>query len=390
MDSLKLLDDEIKKIDIEKLLYAFYKESYEDNIQSWYTLRRELEDELKRTKGKLNKEFIQEELKDVEELYAKAPKPEDLKMTQELIKTIRDYITDQVLIILTDICENILQGEYKPYLWKDSPDMKIRKGGAVFVHFKAKAKFLEIIDDLAETIARQAGRFMPKSRIVTQDHIERASKIITEKKIELDNLRKIIKEEIERAMSREYWSKRSGGIEPLKKILATTETKAIDIAEIKREILETAEDELVKEMIEFVKQEREQRYFYRETIDILDDFLVRKFLIKKFGPITRYEFAELLEDDEQVRTKMDRVTSVVRDRLNEEKRRSLAKQKEILPKLVNECVEWVKMLGIRSSFKKEHVRTFLIEKNIELSPTMVDALYDSVRTKLQKRSSGGF
>lgn len=398
MDPLKLLDDEIKKLDIEKLLYAFYKESYEDNIQSWHTLRRELEDELKRAKGKLNKELIREELKDVEELFAKAPKPEDLKMTQELIKTIRDYITEQVLIILTDICENILQGEYKPYLWKDSPDMKIRKGGAVFVHYRAKAKFVEIINDLAETIARQAGRFIPlKTGIATQDHIKMASKIITEKKIELDSLKKIIREEIERVLPSypKVMGREIKEDQTFEEVIM--ESEAIDIEEIKKKIFETPEDELVEEMIEFIKEKYEDRRYFGTYRDIPIDILTRPydFLIKKFKldlptySMVRHQLRNLLDFDDQIRTKMNRVASIVRDRLNEEKRRKeverLAKEKEILPKLVNECVEWVKMLGIRGSFKKEHVHTFLIEKNIELLPTMVDALYDSVRTKLSKK-----
>jgi len=399
LDPLKLLDDEIKKLDIEKLLYAFYKERYEDTIEAWHSWREKLEDELKRAEGKLNKDLIQEELNDIEELFAKAPKPEDLEITQELIKTIRDYITDQVLIILTDICENILQGEYKPYLWEESPDIKIREGGAVFVHFRAKAKFVEIINDLAETIARLAGRFIPlKTGIAHEAHIKEASKIVVEKNIALDDLREIIREEMKRVITTYLglWIKEGQReIQTFEREISeeTTDDKAIDIEELRNKILDIPEEELAKEMIAFAKEEYEKHLSIYKR-DIPTDLLIRPyaFLIEKFGLPVGHESIEqlrnLLEIDDQVRTKMDKVVSTVRDRLNEEKRRKeverLAKEKEMLPKLVDECVEWAKALGLKY-LKKEHVRTFLTEKNIELSQTMMDALHSSVYTKLLKK-----
>lgn len=42
----------------------------------------------------------------------------------------------------------------------------------------------------------------------------------------------------------------------------------------------------------------------------------------------------------------------------------------MLPKLIEECVKWAKALGL-TYLKKEYVRTFLAEKNIELSPTIL-------------------
>ena len=186
-------------------------------------------------------------------------------------------------------------------------------------------------------------------------------------------------------------------IEVFKKRMVEQEVTAeetIDMEEVRKKILEIPEEELVEEMIGYAKEEYEKHYAHLDVFRMNISMWLHSFLIKRLGLsedsfIIRDQLRGLLDLDDEIHAKLSRVVTAVRHKLEEERRRKeierLTKEKEMLPKLVEECVKWAKALGL-TYLKKEHVRTFLAEKNIELSPTILDALHSTAYRKLLKKS----
>ncbi len=186
-------------------------------------------------------------------------------------------------------------------------------------------------------------------------------------------------------------------IEVFKKRMVEQEVTAeetIDLEELRKKILEIPEEELVEEIIGYAKEEYEKHYAHLDVFRMNIPMKLHSFLIKRLGLsedsfIIRDQLRRLLDFDDEIHAKLSRVVSAIRHKLEEEERRReierLTKEKEMLPKLVEECVKWAKALGL-TYLKKEHVRTFLAEKNIELSPTILDALHSTAYRKLLKKS----
>jgi len=401
----RVLDEEIGKLNLEKLLYVFYKEIYNDLVPFWQSMKENLEEELAKTNGEFTKKVIRKELDELNRLYIFTPKPEDLKITGEMLNIVKAHITDCILTVLTDVCENMLQGELQPYLWKESPSAKLMKTGALFIHYTAKEKFAEIIDDVVNAIVRSLEKNMPETGIIDDRHIVEAAKVVDEKRISLDDLRWVVRSEVNRAISRLWWVMESW-VESLKGTFdygANDEIEDIEsmgdeqtnLKEIKEKILELPEKELVEEMVAFAKEKIERnRHIYGKYVSVEKAVDPIAFLIEKFDLSSGYNSFELVKNlknllnDEEIRVKMDNIISSAKQKLKEETRRDflrrLSKEREMLPRLVDECVEWARSLGLKY-LKKEHVQTFLAEKNIELSQTMLDALHSSAYTKLLKK-----
>jgi len=85
--------------------------------------------------------------------------------------------------------------------------------------------------------------------------------------------------------------------------------------------------------------------------------------------------------------KIEKVEARVRQRLEQERlkkeKEQIEKERAILPKLIEECLEWAKKNQIRK-VTKSNIDFFLTEKEIELTKTSRDALYNQVNFKLQR------
>jgi hypothetical protein len=129
-------------------------------------------------------------------------------------------------------------------------------------------------------------------------------------------------------------------------------------------ILEKSEKELVEEALEFVKKEfGEETPTHRAT----DLFWESK-------GIRRYT------SDANLRLKIEKVEALVRQKLEQGQ---LKREKDILQKLVKECLEWASENELRK-VTKSNVDYFLTEKGVQLSKTSKDALYNQVNFKLRK------
>lgn len=129
-------------------------------------------------------------------------------------------------------------------------------------------------------------------------------------------------------------------------------------------ILEKSEKELAEEALEFVEKEfGEETPPHRAT----DLFWESK-------GIRRYT------SDASLRLKIEKVEALVRQKLEQEQ---MKHEKEILQKLVKECLEWARENELRK-VTKSNVDYFLTEKGVQLSKTSKDALYNQVNFKLRK------
>ncbi|MEM3787060.1 MAG: hypothetical protein QXZ59_06720 [Nitrososphaeria archaeon] len=107
---------------------------------------------------------------------------------------------------------------------------------------------------------------------------------------------------------------------------------------------------------------------------------------EKSIPTTGYHGLELFWENKginkwmlepKLRFKVEKVEALV-----EQKR--IEKEKELLPKLVEECLKWAQDNGL-SRITKSNIDYFLIEKNIELTRTSRDVLYNKVNFILQRK-----
>jgi len=89
----------------------------------------------------------------------------------------------------------------------------------------------------------------------------------------------------------------------------------------------------------------------------------------------------------KLRFKIEKVEAIVRQRLEQEhlkkEKEQIEKERATLPKLIEECLEWAKKNQIRKA-TKSNIDFFLTEKEIELTKTSRDALYNQVNFKLQR------
>lgn len=75
---------------------------------------------------------------------------------------------------------------------------------------------------------------------------------------------------------------------------------------------------------------------------------------------------------------MEKVSSIVERKLE-------AKEKETLPQLIKDCIEWAKENGLKK-ITKSNINGFLAEKEVNLSFSNKDILYNRVNLKLKNLS----
>jgi hypothetical protein len=137
-------------------------------------------------------------------------------------------------------------------------------------------------------------------------------------------------------------------------------------AEVQRQVLSKSNDELAYEVVSFLRKE------FPEGIDPVSSWRATQLFWEKKG----LRFA----DDPALRLKMQKVDALVRKKMEKQQ---IEKEKQILPKLVEKCVKWAMENNLKR-VTKSNFDYFLTEKEIQLSRTSKDALYNQVNFMLQK------
>ncbi|MFA5015369.1 MAG: hypothetical protein WC549_07505 [Actinomycetota bacterium] len=90
---------------------------------------------------------------------------------------------------------------------------------------------------------------------------------------------------------------------------------------------------------------------------------------------------------DSIRSKIDRAERIVQKKWEKEivnrERDRFQKEKESLPKLIEECVQWVKQNGFKKVTQSD-ISTFLLEKNIDILKETKTMLYSKVNLLLKE------
>lgn len=84
--------------------------------------------------------------------------------------------------------------------------------------------------------------------------------------------------------------------------------------------------------------------------------------------------------DPKVELKMEKAESLARNKLQQ---KTLKREKELIPKLVEECAEWARKNGLKK-LTKSSLELFLSEKEQALSRMSKDMIYNKVNLILAK------
>jgi hypothetical protein len=138
--------------------------------------------------------------------------------------------------------------------------------------------------------------------------------------------------------------------------------------EVASDFMEKSEEELDNELIEFMKKEfpsADQRSFYAAT----DIFWRSKGVETHMFP-----------KDPNIDLKVEKAKSLARLKLEQE---TQEREKEVVPKLTDECVDWAKQNQLRK-VTKTNVDYFLTEKGQTPSKTSRDAIYNKANMLLAR------
>lgn len=165
-----------------------------------------------------------------------------------------------------------------------------------------------------------------------------------------------------------FWQKKGlpyGFVEDPEIKIKIRKVEMIAQQKLSSDILEKPDEELTNEALDFIKKQfKDAPVPYRATELFWESKGIRRFT-----------------SDTRLRLKMDKVESMVRQKLEEEQ---VEREKEILPGLIDECLKWATRNQLRK-LTKSNVDYFLTEKGAQLSRTTKDALYNQVNFKLAKR-----
>lgn len=134
--------------------------------------------------------------------------------------------------------------------------------------------------------------------------------------------------------------------------------------------LKESEEELVAQLIEFFKKE----YPEHEIKSTFPHDISRLFWASK-GLDSVFLF------NSSTRLKVDAVEMKAYEKLNQER---VQKEKELLPKLIEKCLEWARGQGLKK-VSRSNVSFFLSESEVKVTPTTRDILYSKVNLELIKK-----
>lgn len=133
-----------------------------------------------------------------------------------------------------------------------------------------------------------------------------------------------------------------------------------------KELNENPPNELAKEMVEFA---------YKEFSDSLTSFY------KVADAFWESKGLNFIGADAKNRIKMERVNQIAE---KEVMNALVNKEKEQLPKIIENCVSWAKENGF-NKLTRSTMQAFLLEKGLDLTSLTQDALYIRVNFELKKK-----
>jgi len=137
-----------------------------------------------------------------------------------------------------------------------------------------------------------------------------------------------------------------------------------------KEIEEKTVEELSQEMIKYCKEEFPEVFEDVKNIrNMQESFWLEMGIENIYGL------------DPKLRLKIGKVNEKVEREILEEKKK---KEQEILPKLVEECVEWARELGL-NKVTKTNIHAFLDEKGISLTSPSKESLFVRVNNLLKTK-----
>ncbi len=146
---------------------------------------------------------------------------------------------------------------------------------------------------------------------------------------------------------------------------------------LEKHIENTPVEELANEILDYAKKENisiehVSNNLYRTThaTPIMDAFLAEKKIDR---------FRSLLTS--KTRVKLDRVTEFIESRALQ---KIHSEEKETIPPLTKECVEWAKQNGF-NKLTRANLNAFLSEKDQKISSHSQDILYTRVNSELKKK-----
>lgn len=137
-----------------------------------------------------------------------------------------------------------------------------------------------------------------------------------------------------------------------------------------KEIKEKSKEQLAEEM---------EKYINKEFPEALEDEIVLDQAQSSFWAEKGLE--RIYDLEPKIRIKLERVNEVIKKKILEQIRQ---KEKELLPKLVQECIKWAKEQGLKK-VNKTNIAYFLNEKGIRLTSPSEDSLYMKVNFELKKK-----
>jgi hypothetical protein len=85
----------------------------------------------------------------------------------------------------------------------------------------------------------------------------------------------------------------------------------------------------------------------------------------------------------EIQLKMSKIDMLVEKAQTDEQKTRMLKERQQLPSLVNECVEWAKLNELKSLLVRD-VKTFTLEKDLDLLRETEGALCSMANTRLKK------
>ena len=140
--------------------------------------------------------------------------------------------------------------------------------------------------------------------------------------------------------------------------------------EVLTELTDTTESDLAHEILEY----------FISRFGLLEDSYQRwnrsiNIFLEEKGIGTMYLLPPML------RFKLEAAKELAREKFEEER---FNKERELIPQIVDECIEWSKEKGL-TRLIKANLGYFLLEKSYKLSDSTVNIVYNEVNIKLKSR-----
>lgn len=152
MDPYAELDNEMKKIDVRRLLEVFAEEEREDYLP---LLKAEVERECN--------EFPDSDwVRVTSKAIQMSSGPNVINFSSDFVQKVKNAIEDAILCIVSDVIKDLFHGYEKGIYrgWKElTPYNLLMAGGAELVDPEAKTALSEVVEEIGGEIAKNASEF---------------------------------------------------------------------------------------------------------------------------------------------------------------------------------------------------------------------------------------